>query len=77
MMTTTTEETRHLNQFDVDVPVKEYILGGHAGCAGCGGPLALKYLIKVMGYKLIMVVPPQCSGSSATEANISRVHSCF
>jgi len=76
-MTATTEETRRLVQFGVDVPVKEYILGGHASCAGCGGPLALKYLFKVMGYKLIVVVPPQCSGTAAHEAILSRVAACF
>ena len=77
IMTTTTEESKRLTQFDVDVPVSEYIWGGHPACAGCGGPLALKYLFKVMGHKLIMVVPPQCSGTAAATSKISRVHAAF
>lgn len=76
-MATATGETQRLAQFGIDAPVKEYILGGHASCAGCGGPLALKYLFKIMGYKLIMIIPPQCSGTAVVTANISRVHSAF
>ncbi len=76
-MTTNIEEVRHLTHFDVDVPTKEYIVGGHAACAGCCGSLALRFLFKVMGPKLVIAIPPQCSATASANAIISRVQALF
>lgn len=36
---------------------------GHKGCAGCGGSLALRLALKVLGEKTIAVVPANCMSS--------------
>ncbi|RPI41204.1 MAG: pyruvate ferredoxin oxidoreductase, partial [Betaproteobacteria bacterium] len=41
-------------QYDYDVDTSEYIAGGHSACAGCGGSLALRMLLKVMGPKTVL-----------------------
>lgn len=68
---------QHLAHFDFDVTTSEYINGGHLACAGCCGSLALKFLLKVMGPKTIMVIPPQCSGRASASARISRAQALF
>jgi len=68
---------QHLAQFDAEVTTSEYIVGGHGACAGCCGSLSLKFLLKVMGEKTIMVIPPQCSGRASSSATISRAQALF
>ena len=76
-MNIATEAVQHLAQFDADAPTTEYVVGGHGACAGCCGSLSVKYLLKVMGPKTIIVVPPQCSGRASTGAIISRAQALF
>jgi pyruvate/2-oxoacid:ferredoxin oxidoreductase beta subunit len=76
-MNTATEPLQHLRQFDTDVTTEEFIVGGHGACAGCGGSIALKWLLKVMGPKTVMIIPPQCSGRASTNATITRVQALF
>jgi pyruvate/2-oxoacid:ferredoxin oxidoreductase beta subunit len=76
-LNTLAESVRHLAQFDCDANATEYIAGGHSACAGCGGSLALKMLLKVMGPKTVMIIPPQCSGSASASARITRVQALF
>ncbi|MEM3770201.1 MAG: pyruvate synthase subunit PorB [Candidatus Bathyarchaeia archaeon] len=40
---------------------EEYLLKGHAACAGCGPSIALRLLFKALGNKVIMVVPACCT----------------
>lgn len=42
-----------------DLPPEE-LFYGHAGCAGCGGTLAARLALKILGEKTIMVIPPCC-----------------
>ncbi|MBS7620964.1 pyruvate synthase subunit beta [Candidatus Bathyarchaeota archaeon] len=44
-----------------DFPKEEYLLKGHAACAGCGPSIALRLLFKALGNKVIMVVPACCT----------------
>ncbi|MBS7607729.1 pyruvate synthase subunit beta [Candidatus Bathyarchaeota archaeon] len=44
-----------------DLPKEEYLLKGHAACAGCGPSIALRLLFKALGNKVIMVVPACCT----------------
>lgn len=76
-MNIATEAFQHIAQFDADVTESEYIVGGHGACAGCCGTLSLKFLLKVMGPKTIMVIPPQCSGRASSSALISRAQALF
>lgn len=76
-MNIATEAVQHLAQFDAEVTTSEYIVGGHGACAGCCGSLSLKFLLKVMGPKTIMVIPPQCSGRASSSATISRAQALF
>jgi len=76
-LNTVAEPVRHLAQYDYDVDTSEYIAGGHSACAGCGGSLALRMLLKVMGPKTVLIIPPQCSGSASASARITRVQALF
>jgi pyruvate ferredoxin oxidoreductase beta subunit len=44
-----------------ELPKEEYLLKGHAACAGCGPAISLRLLFKAIGNKLIMVVPACCT----------------
>ncbi|MEM1563432.1 MAG: pyruvate synthase subunit PorB [Candidatus Bathyarchaeia archaeon] len=44
-----------------EFPKEEYLLKGHAACAGCGPSIALRLLFKALGNKVIMVVPACCT----------------
>jgi pyruvate ferredoxin oxidoreductase beta subunit len=44
-----------------EFPKEEYLLKGHAACAGCGPSIALRLLFKALGNKIIMVVPACCT----------------
>lgn len=42
-----------------DLPGEELFFG-HAGCVGCGGTLAARLALKVLGSKTMLVMPPCC-----------------
>ncbi len=44
-----------------DLSREEYLLPGHAACAGCGAAIALKLTLKALGRRTIMVVPACCT----------------
>jgi len=44
------------------IPKEEFIHPGHTGCPGCGVALAMRYALKALGKKTIMVIPPGCAG---------------
>jgi pyruvate ferredoxin oxidoreductase beta subunit len=44
-----------------EFPKEEYLLKGHAACAGCGPSIALRLLFKALGNNVIMVVPACCT----------------
>ena len=44
-----------------ELPREEYLLKGHAACAGCGPSIALKLLFKALGNKIVLVVPACCT----------------
>jgi len=44
-----------------ELPKEEYLLKGHAACAGCGPSIAVRLLFKALGNKIIMVVPACCT----------------
>jgi pyruvate ferredoxin oxidoreductase beta subunit len=44
-----------------ELPREEYLLKGHAACAGCGPAISLRLLFKALGKKMILVVPACCT----------------
>ena len=40
---------------------EEYLLKGNAACAGCGPALALRYVLKALGPRTVLVIPASCS----------------
>jgi pyruvate ferredoxin oxidoreductase beta subunit len=44
-----------------DLSKEEYLLKGHAACAGCGPAVSLRLLFKALGNKIIMAVPACCT----------------
>jgi len=44
-----------------ELPREEYLLKGHAACAGCGPAISLRLLFKALGNKIILVVPACCT----------------
>jgi len=44
-----------------ELPREEYLLRGHAACAGCGAALALRHTLKALGRRSILVIPACCT----------------
>jgi pyruvate ferredoxin oxidoreductase beta subunit len=44
-----------------ELPKEEYLLKGHAACAGCGPAISLRLLFKALGSKVFLVVPACCT----------------
>src|SRR5512136_2721732 len=42
-------------------PRSEYMEAPRSACPGCALPLALRYFLKVMGEKVVFILPPGCS----------------
>lgn len=42
----------------------EYIMPPHGFCPGCGVALALRYFLKSVGEKIVLVMPPGCASPS-------------
>lgn len=43
---------------------REYIQPPHGFCPGCGVALALRYFLKAIGEKIVLVMPPGCASPS-------------
>lgn len=42
------------------IPSEEYLVPGHMGCLGCGGAMAMRYVLKALGQRTIVSVPACC-----------------
>jgi pyruvate ferredoxin oxidoreductase beta subunit/2-oxoisovalerate ferredoxin oxidoreductase beta subunit len=40
---------------------RDYFKPGHLGCPGCGAAIAIKFALKALGKKTIMVIPASCA----------------
>ena len=45
-----------------EMPDKDLISPGHFGCPGCGATLAMKFALKALGEKTVVVMPACCWG---------------
>jgi pyruvate/2-oxoacid:ferredoxin oxidoreductase beta subunit len=39
---------------------REFVYSGHVGCPGCGATIAMRFVLKALGEKTIMVLPACC-----------------
>jgi len=44
------------------IPEEELVYSGHTACPGCSAVMAMRYVLKALGPRTIMVIPPSCSG---------------
>lgn len=44
----------------LDVLDRDYMYSGHVGCPGCGAAIAMRFLLKALGEKTVMVLPACC-----------------
>ncbi len=42
------------------IPIEEYLHSGHLACPGCGASLAMRYALKALGPKTVVVIPACC-----------------
>ncbi|MDY0042778.1 MAG: 3-methyl-2-oxobutanoate dehydrogenase subunit beta [Desulforhabdus sp.] len=66
----------------LDVPDRDYMYSGHVGCPGCGAAVAMKFVLKALGDKTIMVLPACCWSIIAgpypqSTLQIPVIHSAF
>ena len=43
-----------------NIPENELMYSGHVGCPGCGATIAMKFALRALGEKTIMVIPACC-----------------
>ena len=39
---------------------RDYMCSGHVGCPGCGAAIAMRFVLKALGEKTIMIIPACC-----------------
>jgi len=42
------------------IPEEDYMTSGHVACPGCAAPIAMRYSLKALGKKTILVLPACC-----------------
>ena len=45
---------------DAELVERELMLSGHVGCPGCGAAIAMRFFLKAMGEKTVIVLPACC-----------------
>ncbi len=49
-----------MGQIKFQLPPEEILAPGHFACPGCGGTLTMRYLLKALGRKTVVVIPACC-----------------
>ena len=49
-----------MNKKVFDIPENDVLCKGHMACIGCGVPLAMKFMLKALGKRVVLVVPACC-----------------
>lgn len=44
----------------IEIPGEEYMVSGHLACPGCGAALSMRFALKALGGKIIVVIPASC-----------------
>jgi len=45
---------------DAELMQREYMYPGHVACPGCGAAIAMRFLLKALGEKTVMIIPACC-----------------
>ena len=66
----------------LNVTDRDYFKPGHLGCPGCGAAIAIKFALKAMGEKIIMVIPASCASIIVgpypqSALNVPILHTAF
>ena len=66
----------------LNVTDRDYFKPGHLGCPGCGAAIAIKFALKALGEKIIMVIPASCASIIVgpypqSALNIPILHTAF
>jgi len=66
----------------LNVTDRDYLKPGHLGCPGCGAAIAIKFALKALGEKIIMVIPASCASIIVgpypqSAVNIPILHTAF
>lgn len=67
-------ELRHLR---IGMPEVEFLHPGHMGCAGCGAIHAMRYALKVLGKKVVVVVSASCWSGICAALKVPYTHCAF
>ena len=64
------------------IPETEWITPGHLGCQGCGAALAMRFVLKALGEKTIIVLPACCWSIIAgpfpySSVKVPLIHTAF
>ena len=67
---------------EIELTEREFMYPGHVGCPGCGAAIAMRFVLKALGEKMIMVMPACCwsviAGPYPTSTlKIPVIHSAF
>jgi pyruvate/2-oxoacid:ferredoxin oxidoreductase beta subunit len=67
---------------EIDMPDREYMYSGHVGCPGCGAAIAMRFMLKALGEKTIVVLPACCWSIIAgpypqSTLKVPVIHSAF
>ena len=46
----------------INIPEAEYMYSGHLGCPGCGATIAMRFALKALGEKIVVIIPACCWG---------------
>lgn len=66
----------------LEIPDREYMHSGHVGCPGCGAAIAMRFVLKALEEKTVMVIPACCwsiiAGAYPQSAlQIPLIHTAF
>jgi hypothetical protein len=67
---------------DAERTEREYMHSGHVGCPGCGATIAVRFFLKALGEKTVMVLPACCWSMIAgpypqSTLSIPVIHAAF
>jgi pyruvate/2-oxoacid:ferredoxin oxidoreductase beta subunit len=67
---------------ELDIKDNEYMYSGHVGCPGCGAAIAMRFTLKALGDKTIVVLPACCWSIIAgpypqSTLKVPVIHSAF
>ena len=67
---------------ELDINDNEYMYSGHVGCPGCGAAIAMRFTLKALGDKTIVVLPACCWSIIAgpypqSTLKVPVIHSAF